>query len=237
MACPQCAHPAIDHDPAKCSGHVDACIGCGTSDYQRIGEPCTECGGRVAPRPCAAWPMRGGKVCSAHGGRAPQVRAAAALQLAERQARASLADVVVEPIGSYVDELEANTAKAKAWMGHVGSMVADLSLESYRFKSNEGAEQLDARVKLFTDALAQLHRMLVDGAKLNLDERRVRLDEVRIGRVGVLLEAWAKANGIDVRAPRQLELIDRLLPILDGAPPPAIEVEPVDEPKGGDADA
>jgi len=40
--------------------------------------------------PCQAWPIHGATVCVAHGGRAPQVRAAAAKRVTEAQALAAL---------------------------------------------------------------------------------------------------------------------------------------------------
>jgi len=95
-------------------------------ECDRCGQPHHRCTGhkRVdgVERPCKAWPIRGAEVCGAHGGRAPQVRAAAAARLAEAEARAVAATFgvprAVDPGQALLEEVH-RTAGHVAWLASV----------------------------------------------------------------------------------------------------------------------
>lgn len=207
--------------PKGCSGHVDL-----------------EDGTR---RPCQLPPMRGGRVCRSHGGAAPQVRAAAARRLAEAEAAKSIADVVVGPIENPLDALARIAAEAVALKDHFANVVAQLK-DQYRFTDDRKQEQLDARVGLYERALDRAHKFLTDWVRLGFEERKARLDDARAQLVatalrGVFTELRCPncGFGFDPESEHVLGALDRWMPILDGALPPApIEVHEADDQEDDD---
>jgi hypothetical protein len=163
------------------------CPRCGRPHVTKTGGPsCTA--HRRDGAPCGHHPMRGRTVCKNHGGKAPQVERAAIRRLAEREAMASIADVVVEPIDNPLDALANLAADAQAWKDHLAATVASLGA-AYRFTDKKESEQLDARVALFERAMDRLQKYLVDWVRLGFEERKVALDEARLELVQRILMA------------------------------------------------
>lgn len=204
-------------------GPIDTCERCGQPHRTRHGgQACVS--HKKSGVACTNAPRLGGTVCNSHGGKAPQVVAANARNLARKEALKRLEDVGVVAINDPADAYADLAAEIVAWKGQIAQMVNELN-DNYRFTDDKGAEHLDARVALFERAMDRCQKVLKDWLVMGLEERRVRLEEIRVVRVGVLMDAWASAHGIDPRTPAELALLDRLLPILDGAPPPVIELE------------
>lgn len=134
---------------------------------------------------CKAWAIRGGTVCSVHGGRAPQVRRAAARRLAAAEAAKSIADIDVTPIDNPLVALAELAAEAAAWKQHMADTVAQLR-DQYRFIDDKGAEHLDARVALLERAMDRLQRYLVDWVRLGFDERKIAMDEALTNHVAAV---------------------------------------------------
>lgn len=93
IACPTCETP---HNPAKCSGHA-----------------------KSTGKQCTAWPIKGGRVCIKHGGKAKQVRAAAERRIAEVKLDAAVKTyglpLDVSPTDALLDEVKW-TAGHVAWL-------------------------------------------------------------------------------------------------------------------------
>ena len=91
---------------------------------------------------CRAWPIRGAEVCRVHGGRAPQVKAAAARRLA-----AQAAEQAVRTLGLAVDisPTEALLEEVRWTAGHVAwlrSRVQELAEEpTHRHVSFDGEDE------------------------------------------------------------------------------------------------
>ena len=91
---------------------------------------------------CGAWPIRGAEVCRVHGGRAPQVKAAAARRLA-----AQAAEQAVRTLGLAVDvsPTEALLEEVRWTAGHVAwlrSRVQELAEEpTHRRVSFDGEDE------------------------------------------------------------------------------------------------
>lgn len=81
-----------------------------------------KCSGTVRSTglPCGRWAINGGTVCASHGGRAPQVKAAAARRVAVAEAQRRL-DIPanVDPRDALTEEL----ARSIAWVRWLGSKV------------------------------------------------------------------------------------------------------------------
>lgn len=187
------------------------------------GAACTSHSKRPPHKCCTRYPSPGLSVCAAHGARSPQAKVAQRRNLANAEARASLAEVEVVPVGDPLDALAELAAEAWAWKGHLADMVGELR-DQYRFVDEDSmgrrTEQLDARVALFERAMDRCQKFLSDWVRLGFEDRKVRVDEVRAGLLAVVLAGWARANGLDPESPGQLAILDRWLPVLDGAPAP-----------------
>jgi DNA gyrase/topoisomerase IV subunit A len=151
--------------------------------------------------PCKAWAMVGSKVCVAHGGAAPQVRAKAAQNIAEAEARRALEGLEdYEAITDPIERLQLLAGRAERFMEIVGTRVEELTSMRYRTES----EQLRAEVAVYERAIASTGKLLVDLARLNLDERAVKLQEAQVAILaGALAEALAEAG----LAPEQRQAI------------------------------
>lgn len=147
-------------------------------------------GRRTDGEPCAAWAINGGTVCSAHGGRAPQVKAKAARNVAERKAEALLAGIAdFEPVTDPVSELERLAGRAVRWLEVLEGIVTEL----HRIRYTTQAEQIDGRIVVFERAMDRAGKLLADLARLNLDERAVWIQEAQVALLaGALAEALAE---------------------------------------------
>jgi hypothetical protein len=152
--CTKCNHT---HDPEKCTGH------------------------NGAGQPCRNRPIRGGSVCSTHGGSAPQVRAAADQRLLDRQAVLALETFglprEVDPHTALLEELH-RAAGAVQWLQAV---VADLK------QSQVGGESV--WVKLWAEERDRLVKVAKTCVDVGIEERRVRLAE----QAGAQLAAVVRA--------------------------------------------
>lgn len=142
-----------------------------------------KCTGRSSQSglPCAAWAVRGATVCVAHGGAAPQVRAAAAAREAESRGRAVLARLNLPPVDDPLTELAKIAAEAVAWKDAMAGKVSELT--ELRYKAGEGGEQLRAEVALWERALDRCERFLTAMARLNIDERLAAISEAQAAAV------------------------------------------------------
>jgi len=146
--------------------------------------------------------------------------------LAEGQARESIAHVVVAPVDNPLDALAELAAEQLAWKDHLANVVADLKA-AYRFTDDKGAEHLDARVRLYTDAMAEARKYLTDWVRLGFEERKVSLEEARAELVRTVLVGVLTGLGHRLEDELVRRLLEGWLPVLDGAPVPVLEVTEV----------
>lgn len=228
---------------ARASEPVEICAACGQLHVPtRGGRPCRahvdeEDGTR---RPCRGQASLGASVCHAHGGLAPQVRAAGRRRQQEQAAaeavRRVLDDPNAPPVTDPVGELLALGGRARAALDEIGQRVNNLE-QRIRYESpGAGLEQLRAEVGVWERMMSQLHRILVDLSRLDLDERRVRLDEARaalaervltaildalyaelvgMGLPDELARAWPRL--VEVIAPREIKALTARPAVDDGS--------------------
>lgn len=132
-------------------------------------------GTRTNGQPCGNWAMIGSMVCHAHGGKAPQVRAAAAEAIADERIEKLLYRYQAEACGDPLEALQRLAGRALAVEQALGRMVNDL--DEIRFTDEKGAEQLRSEVALLERAMDRCGKLLVDIAKLNIDERMAKVTE------------------------------------------------------------
>jgi hypothetical protein len=121
-----------------------------------------------------------------HGGKSPQALAAAQRRLAEQRARATLADLDhIEPVTDPFAALEDLAGQAVALVGVLRSKVAEL--QSVRYESGQGLEQLRGELQAYLSALQRAESVLSKIVSLDLESRRVRIQEAQASLVASAL--------------------------------------------------
>ena len=185
---------------------------------------------RSSGEPCRKYAVAGATVCSVHGGRAPQVKAAGRRRLAEQRAIGVLARQGRRPIGSPTEELvrvaEEIVNLKDVLLEHVER------LRSIARTDKTGREEVRAVLSAYERGLDRTVRSLVDISKLGLEERLVNLAEQQGRNLGPWLE-WLVVNyctalGVEWTAATWEAARALVLPLLrglgDGTPPPAYRI-------------
>jgi len=128
--------------------------------------------------------VSGTTVCGTHGGRAPQVRAAARRRLVQAEAEKELGNVEVRPIGDPVVELAELAAEAIAIYGWA------------KAKAAEGEINADV-LAVVERALDRAGKLLEACGRLGLEERRVRLGEAQLDLAAAVIAGVLRRAGID----------------------------------------
>ena len=169
-------------------------------------------------KPCGNRPMAGQSVCRMHGGSSPQARAKAAERLAEHRARRTLAELEqVDPVTDPFAALEGLAGQAVALVDVLRDQVSQLQEVRYRGGPGSGTEQLRAELSAYLTALGRAESILGRVVSLDLDARRVRLQEAQVAAVVVALDNVLASPAMALDAERQRrgrELLARAL----GAP-------------------
>lgn len=159
------------HDPTLCKAH---------SKMQAGGQ-------------CQRRPMADQEVCATHGGKAPQNLAAAETRKTEDKIRRTLGQLVSTPVANPLLALQELAGEAQAWKELCANHVAELERMRY---GTEGGEAIRGEIILFERAIDRLGRLLVDIAKLNIDERLARVSELQLDLVARALTAWMAESGM-----------------------------------------
>lgn len=159
--------------------------------------------------PCGRYPSKGSAVCTSHGAAAPQVKSAAARRAAENEIRAALRDrklADAAPVTDPFTELERLAGEVVLWKDKLGALVDELSEERYTVDSVFG-ETISAKIKLFRAAIQDCAAVLSVMAKLNIDERRLKVDEMTSQIVLRALDEGLKAAGVGGPAALQAKVV------------------------------
>jgi hypothetical protein len=123
--------------------------------------------------------------CRKHLGTTPNLKKAAERERVEHEARAALQGITdFEAISDPVLRLQMLAGRAERFMEVLGERVVEL--RSIRYAGDSG-EQLRAEVGAYERAMTATGRLLVDLARLGLDERQVRLNERLVQLVNVAI--------------------------------------------------
>lgn len=150
----------------SCAGHVRE------PKWVRPGRPVRHKG-----EPCLNMPKVGQKVCSIHGGKAPQNLRKGARVVAEAKIQKELAALLaVESLTEVGDPLLALSRLA----AEVGSMKSELgrrvnALTSLTMEAGGGTDQLRAEVVLYERALDRTARLLDMLVRSRFEEKRIAL--------------------------------------------------------------
>jgi hypothetical protein len=173
---------------------------------------CTATSTRTGER-CRRAPIKGGLVCTTHGGSTRQAKAGAAkrlaLQAAEADAAAVLAHEGQASVERPVEELAELASSVKATTAALGRRVN--ALAEVRFEDAKGAEQTRAEMVLWGQWIDRLTRLLEALAKAGFEERRVRVEEEQATLVARVLAAALAEVGLADRSDEVLRVVARRL--------------------------
>lgn len=134
------------------------------------------------------------KVCRKHGGGAPQVRAAVARRTVEAKARAAIRGIAIEPVANPLTALSEIVGEILAFKTYMAQQVE--ALQQLTVTDEKGAEQVRATLAAYERGLDRSALWLTAIAKLNIDERLVRVSESQAMMVVRAFEAGLAAIGV-----------------------------------------
>jgi hypothetical protein len=152
---------------------------CGGTNRQ--GDPCGNPAGKGTDH-------YGSGNCSSHCGSTPTGKAAALNERAERFLYQRDAAPVTDPLSA----LQRLAGRAAAWEDIIGDKVNEL--HSLRY-STEGGEQLRSEIVVMERAMDRLGKLLVDIAKLNIEERLAGIRKQTLDMLERALDAALEASG------------------------------------------
>lgn len=126
-------------------------------------------GRRKDGSPCKGPAVNGSDKCRMHLGKKTSV-----VKLAH-QAEQLLYQYDAGPVQNPLEALQALAGRALALEHAIGTIVNDLN--TIRYGSDAGGEQLRSEVAVLERAMDRAGRLLVDIAKLNIDERLAKVTE------------------------------------------------------------
>jgi hypothetical protein len=137
--------------------------------------------------------------CKVHGGGAPQVKAAAQRALVAGELRSILQrhgrDV---PVTDPLTALQEHAGKVRSWFDFLEERITSL-----RHSSQWDTEQIRGEVELFTRAQETVGKILVDMARLKIDDRLIAIEEGKVAMLFDALKAGLAAGGITGPGPTQ----------------------------------
>jgi hypothetical protein len=136
----------------------------------------TNTSGTRKGQPCGKWALKGATVCRTHGGGAPQVQAAAKARLVEKDITQALGKLDVRPVHDPLTALAELAGEITAWKELAADRVAALKdLASRNFLS--GSDEVHAEIQVYERALDRTVHVLATIARLNIDERLVKISQ------------------------------------------------------------
>ncbi|WP_089105480.1 hypothetical protein [Streptomyces hyaluromycini] len=140
--------------------------------------------------------------CRLHGGSTRTQSVGAEREVLEAQARTLFERVAPEvvPVDNPLEAYQMFAGRVMAWLALMEQLLTDLESPRYRGAT---AEQIRGEVLLYERAMDRANAVLSSYAKLNIDERLVRLSEEQANILVSVIKAGLNAAGV---TPQQREL-------------------------------
>ncbi|MFI7449568.1 hypothetical protein ACIBQX_18875 [Nonomuraea sp. NPDC049714] len=148
------------------------------------GQKCTATAKRSGKR-CTHWPMRGSTVCAQHGGKAPQVMAAAERRIVEAEASAIVRRLLADPDAEPVYDPAWELARVAGRMGNavdvLGVRVNELD-EAGRLEYTDAnlVRRLHVLVEAWKELMVEYRKTLTDMTRLGIEARTAARLEDRV---------------------------------------------------------
>lgn len=166
---------------------------CGGTNRQ--GEPCGNPAGKGTDH-------KGWGNCSNHGGSTPAGRQHAAGRRIEDEAQKLLYRHDAAPVTDPLEALQRLAGRALALEAAIGEAVNKLE-DQIRYEDEHDAEQLRAEVSVMERAMDRCGRLLVDIAKLNIEERLATVTERQAQMAMDALAAAMRDMGMNAEQQRE----------------------------------
>jgi hypothetical protein len=137
---------------------------------------------------CRRRPMRGQKRCDMHGAKAPQALVAARRRAIEAEAAQAAARHEVNADINPLRALQQLAAEVLVFKNYLRSQVAQME-ELIADNRLTGTDDVRALVTLYERALDRSSRILVDIARLNIDERLMKISRAHGDHIAWVIEA------------------------------------------------
>lgn len=148
--------------------------------------------------PCHQWRLVGGMdVCRKHGGKTlEELRAEGKARAIERQAARLLYQRDAQPVTDPLSALQRLAGRVAQAEEVIGDIVNDLA--SIRYENPNGGEQLRAEVALLERTMMHLGKLLVDIAKLGIEDKLAGIKARTLDMLEQSLTAALVASGCDL---------------------------------------
>ncbi|MFD0405608.1 hypothetical protein [Kitasatospora sp. NPDC127116] len=133
--------------------------------------------------------------CKLHGGKTPGQQLKATRDNVEREARAVLAELDVEPVGDPLTALMQLAGQVVSWQTATATLVNGLG-DRIRYEGNSGSEQTRAEVQLYERAMDRALAVLSAIARLNIEERLASISEAQAAKVISAIDAALLSAGV-----------------------------------------
>lgn len=147
--------------------------------------------------------------CKYHGGMTPAGKIQGReLMLAaqDEELTQKLSEWGYEPVGDPVEVLADLAGMARAMVGYWAARMDAIDPDDQRYTDAKGAEQLRSEVALHERAMDRAAKFAAEIAKHDIDERLVRVEEVRVGLVATALRAAIESKAAKL-TPDQIDII------------------------------
>jgi hypothetical protein len=163
---------------------------CGGTNRQ--GDPCGNPAGKGTNH-------KGSGNCSSHAGSTPTGRAAALNERADRLLYQRDAPPVTNPL----EALQRLAGRALALEEVIGEKVNEL--KGLRYESGGGGEQIRGELQLLERSMDRAGKLLVDIAKLNIEDRLATIREATAQMLEQALAAALASSGCDLDGQRRAQ--------------------------------
>jgi hypothetical protein len=142
---------------------------------------------------CKRSAVPGGTVCRWHGGASPNARRAAAERLARARARTAVGKLGVIECEDPIAELQKIAGETVAIKDYLRTQVETLTSIRYRAET----EQTRAELTCYLASLRDCTAVLTSLARLNLDERAVRIKEAQASMIRTAVDRALREAGLE----------------------------------------
>jgi hypothetical protein len=133
--------------------------------------------------------------CKLHGGKTPGQKLKAAHDIAEREVRAVLAELDVQPVDDPLTALMQLAGQVVSWQKATAVLVNRIG-DEIRYEGHAGAEQLRAEVQLYERAMDRANTVLSSIARLDIEARLAAISEAQADRVLSAIDAVLAHLGV-----------------------------------------
>lgn len=146
--------------------------------------------------PCHQYRLVAGlDTCRKHGGKSlAELREDGRARTLEAEARKLLYQHDAPPVANPLEALQRLAGRVAAAEEVIGEKVNDL--HSWRYEGEGSGEQLRAEVGMLERTMSHLGKLLVDIARLNIDERLVKIEEAKAKVIVEAIEIALAAAGV-----------------------------------------